>query len=62
MFYVLCVRFYDDDDDDNNNNNKLHAGLAIEDVISAKIVYDEYMKQSAAASQLPSFLFGYNKL
>jgi ornithine cyclodeaminase/alanine dehydrogenase-like protein (mu-crystallin family) len=30
------------------------VGLAIEDVISAKIVYDEYMKQNT--EQLPSYL------
>jgi len=38
------------------------AGLAIEDVISAKIVYDESLKENAATPQLLSFLPGYNKL
>ena len=39
-------------------------GLAIEDVISAKIVYDEYLRQSAAAvsAHLPPILAGQNSL
>jgi len=36
----------------------LSLGLAIEDVISAKIVYDEYLKQNEAESE--SFLPGFN--
>ena len=43
-------------------NMYIFVGLAIEDVISAKIVYDEYLKQNTAGSQIPSFLSGINKL
>jgi len=41
----------------------MFVGVAIEDVISAKIVYDEYVKQNAtASSHLASFLSGDDKL